>query len=174
MNPTTKVTDPQTIRASEAPRSSEANPAGVTGGIARLAGWIRRGGGGDGIGWSEEEGMARWGERRMVKRREQSSKKRLDWLSSSLDAIIVVEMKTLTLTLTKGSVFIGVEEEMKMLRGSRGVDKLRRNSSLLVRSALNSRCLISWFYVLFSDQWERLRRSFPFFSFLFLIFFSDY
>lgn len=87
MNPITNVTDPHTIRASEAPRRSEANPAGVTGGIDRLAGYIRRDVG-NGGGWSEE-GRAWCGKRRRVKRREQSSKKRLDWWSSLLGAIIV-------------------------------------------------------------------------------------
>lgn len=45
MNPITNVTDPHTIRKREAPRRSEANPAGVTGSIDRLGGYVRRGGG---------------------------------------------------------------------------------------------------------------------------------
>lgn len=70
MNPITKVTEPQSMSASDAPRRSEAKPTGDT--LGRLAA-------GDGgaaaaaAGGASEGGMARWGERRMVRSRAQSS-----------------------------------------------------------------------------------------------------
>lgn len=138
MNPITKVTDPQTIIASEAPSSSDANAAGVTGGIGRRC--ILPGG--DVGGWrSEENGAERWADLRRAKRREQSSKKRFDWWSSSsmLSEFIIVEIRNpnpnLTLVLVPNFKavergrrdFIGLRGRGGFSLGSRWVDRLQKN-----------------------------------------------
>ncbi|PKU81446.1 hypothetical protein MA16_Dca015851 [Dendrobium catenatum] len=72
MHPSTNVTDPQSISASEAPRRSDTKPIGVN--CDRCS--VREG--------VDAEGKKRWGERRRAKMRAQSSSMSFDccWSSS--------------------------------------------------------------------------------------------